>query len=89
MGLDGLDEWTMFRTAVYIVGGWYGLTRSIQHNRMFGFGTAVMCWSFAVRLYGTLGLGFGDLRWLSNVGAGVFLATIVYDVLMDYVRGRL
>lgn len=84
----GLDSWTIFRTSVYIIGGLYGLNRSRRHSRLFGVGVAVLCWSFAYRLYGTLGLGLGDLRWTSNVGASVLLATIIYDVVMDYQRGK-
>lgn len=84
----GLDAWTIFRTSTYIIAGFYGIKRSRQHSRLFGIGVAVLCWSFAYRLYGTLGLGLGDLRWTSNVGASVLLATIVFDVYGDYRRSK-
>ncbi|MEM7131192.1 MAG: hypothetical protein AAF702_33055 [Chloroflexota bacterium] len=84
----GLDSWTIFRTSVYILGGCYGLYRSHHHHRLFGLGVAILCWSFAYRLYGTLQLGLGDLRWTSNVGATFFLATIFYDMAVDYMRSR-
>lgn len=83
-----LDAATISRTLIYIVAGFYGLSRSKLHRRMFGIGTAVLCWSFAYRLVGTLGLGMGDLRWTSNAGAGIMMATILYDIYGDYRRGK-
>lgn len=83
-----MDE--VFRILVYVLAAIHAAKLSMKNGRMFGFGLTIIFGTFVYRVFAYVawGLTGPETAMVGNIGASFLIATTLYDMGVDFIRGR-